>query len=261
VKRFQGGTSMSMPRLSVVSLILAALACFGLAPGSAAPQRLVSRSLPALSPEKPVSVGDTLSTKAGQRRRLLLPDRTVVFLQQGSTLHVKGAGRVNLSAGEAFFETSQGKLAPALVVQTPKREVRATASRFGVRIDDAGTTVLVATGRVSVGGIETPLLAGQVLESKSDKPSARRISHRVEWTRDLRQAAPLVPASTHAGGSLIARDPLLARTQIELVRSLLGAAGRDDTFTLVTAATRTNKLQTKPAANESVAVREAIAAC
>ena len=56
------------------------------------------------------------------------------------------------------------------------------------------------------------------------------------------------------------RDPLLARTQVELVRSLLASAGRSDTFTIVTAATRTNKLQTKPTLNESGAVEEAIAA-
>src|SRR5262249_5389207 len=55
------------------------------------------------------------------------------------------------------------------------------------------------------------------------------------------------------------RDPLLARAQVELVRSLLGAAGRDDTFTLVTAATRTRKLSAKPVLNDPAAAEEAIA--
>jgi tetratricopeptide (TPR) repeat protein len=42
------------------------------------------------------------------------------------------------------------------------------------------------------------------------------------------------------------RDPLLARTQIEVIRTLLNNAGQDDTFAVLTAATRTRALTPKP---------------
>src|SRR5262249_4542362 len=53
------------------------------------------------------------------------------------------------------------------------------------------------------------------------------------------------------------RDPLLMRTQIELVRSLLGNASREDTFALITANTRTRL--SKPAACDPAAIEAAVA--
>jgi hypothetical protein len=210
---------MSLPflsRLLIVSLAVAVLAGLTVARD---PDRLTSRPLPALAAEKTQPVGTRVSTKAGQRLRVLLPNRTVAYLQERSTLTVKAADRVELSAGEAFFETATGKLAPALVVATPKREVRARDSRFGVRIGDDGTSVLVAAGQARVKGMDEPVRAGQQLEAQAEKATAApRISHLVAWTRDLRQAAPLVPASEHAGGSLIARDPDGQEARLELRR-------------------------------------------
>src|SRR5262249_29149471 len=58
---------------------------------------------------------------------------------------------------------------------------------------------------------------GQLLAEKADKPQrAPRISHLVAWTQAVRQAAPLVPASEHAGGTLIARDPDGQEDKLEL---------------------------------------------
>jgi tetratricopeptide (TPR) repeat protein len=193
----------------------------GLATSFAAdePQRLVSRKRPVDPAAKTVAVGDKITTAAGERRRLILPDRSVVYLRERSTLTVRADDRVTLSKGEAFFETASGKRATALLVETPKREVQARDSRFGVRVEDAGTTVIVASGQARVEGVEAAIRAGQALEptAKSPKP-APRISHLVTWTRDLRQAAPLVPASEHAGGSLIARDPDGQEARLELRR-------------------------------------------
>src|SRR5262249_39767828 len=42
------------------------------------------------------------------------------------------------------------------------------------------------------------------------------------------------------------RDPLLARTQVEIVRSMLENLEHDDTFAIVTAATRAQLLDEKP---------------
>ena len=56
------------------------------------------------------------------------------------------------------------------------------------------------------------------------------------------------------------RDPLLARTQIELVRSFLQNAGRDDTFVVLTAGTRAAALSKEPLRNAPAAVAAALAA-
>ena len=184
-----------------------------------APDRLVSRSRPSEPAGKSLAVGDTITTGSGERRRLLLPDRSVVCLRERSTMTVRSNDRVALTAGEAFFETASGKPAPTLKVVTPKREITARDCRFGVRITEDGTTVLVASGLARVAGIETPIRAGQSLAATGKKPEAApRISHLVAWTRDLRNVTPLVPASKHAGGTLIARDPDGRESQLELRR-------------------------------------------
>ena len=48
-------------------------------------------AVPSPPSEKTQSVGDKVTTGPGQRRRLLLPDRSVVYLQERSTLIVKAA--------------------------------------------------------------------------------------------------------------------------------------------------------------------------
>src|SRR3984957_18687776 len=215
-----GGSAMSRPCFSRLLgvLFLAALGGLASAFAAEAPQRLVSRPRAAEAKTKALAVGTKITTAAGERRRLVLPDRSIVFLRERSTLAVQ-ADRVVLSAGEAFFETASGKLAPALLVETPKREVRARDSRFGVRVGEDGTTVLVAAGQAPGEGIDTPIRAGQTLEAAAKTPKAApRISHLVAWTRDLRSAAPLVPASEHADGSLVARDPDGQEARLQLRR-------------------------------------------
>src|SRR5262249_34175718 len=56
------------------------------------------------------------------------------------------------------------------------------------------------------------------------------------------------------------RDPLLARAQVELVRSLLGSAGRDDTFVVLACATRATPLRQKAVRNDPAAIEEAMKA-
>src|SRR5262249_30199539 len=55
------------------------------------------------------------------------------------------------------------------------------------------------------------------------------------------------------------REPLIARTQIELIRSFLQHAGRDDTFVILTGSTRTKALRPKAVRNDLVAIDEVIA--
>jgi predicted Zn-dependent protease len=198
---------MPLPRLPcLLGVGLVAFLSGSGAPASH-PDRLVSRPLPEASLEKTQSVGDRVVAPAGRGQRLLLPDRTVVYLRERSRLTVKAADRVELSAGEAFFETAAGKRAPTLTITTPTRELRARHGRFGVRIDKQGTSVVVASGSAQVVGLDEAVRAGQTLTATGKTATAApRVSHLLGWTRELRSAA-LVPASPHAGGSLIARDP------------------------------------------------------
>src|SRR4051812_31664732 len=172
----------------VVSLLAAA-------PSSGADgDRLVSRPRPAAPVEKSLSVGARLATGPGESRRLLLPDRSLLFVRERTTVRLPAENTLEVSAGEVFVELSLGKLAPALVVQTPGRKVTARDSRFGVRAGEKGTAVVVATGSADVDGVV--VRGGQMLAEKAEKPTAApRLSHLVEWTRELRNAAPLVPAS------------------------------------------------------------------
>jgi hypothetical protein len=201
-------------RLLAVCLAAAALA--GASAGRT-PDRLVSRPLVVGPAEKALAVGALVETGPGQRRRLRLPGGALVFLHERSRLRLSAADRLTLAAGEAFVETAPGQ--PAVHLDAPRRKVSARGGRFGVRVGQAGSRVLVAVGEATVAGLDGPLRAGQVLGAGDDRPRpARRVSHLLAWTRDLRTAAPLVPASPHAGGSLVARDPDGEEMKLQLRR-------------------------------------------
>jgi Tfp pilus assembly protein PilF len=169
--------------------------------------------------DRTLAVGDRLTTGAGEQRVVLLPDGSRLFVREQTSFAVKGASALHLTRGEVFVETAFGKLAPTLHITTSKRELRAQESRFGVRASEKGTHVVVASGQVRIEGIEQSVRAGQQLEEKAVKPSsAPRITHLARWTRELRQAAPLVPVSEHVGGTLVVHDPSGQERQLELRR-------------------------------------------
>lgn len=150
--------------------------------------------------------GASVRTEAGQRRRAVLPDGSVLYVNEDTDVRV-GARRLNLVRGELFVE-----VAPALerfVVDTAAGVVTGQGTKFGVRQAGAGTEVLVTQGEVEVAG-DTRVRAGQQLAFGDAAPSAApRASHAFGWTRDLMAAAesPLVPASEYGGGALVAVDP------------------------------------------------------
>src|SRR5262249_25929842 len=160
---------------------------------------------------KRVPVGEELRTGSGQRRRVVLPDGSVVFLNQQTSATVTAERRLKLSRGEVLVEVAAGKGEKnPFVVETTRREVSAVGTTFAVRANDKGAGVLVAHGRVKVSGLDEPLHAGQQLAPGADKPqTAPRAAHALSWARELVEASesPLVPKSRHAGGSLVAVDP------------------------------------------------------
>lgn len=105
--------------------------------------------------------GGTLSTGADGRAVAVLDDgRVQVMLARGTTLHVAGEDRLRLEAGEVWVsvEAKSG----FFEVATPDARVVVRGTRFGVRHDAAGTTVLLEEGTVEVeaGGTARTLQSG-----------------------------------------------------------------------------------------------------
>src|SRR5438874_1186615 len=114
-------------RLFLAALLVAATAH--------AADRLASRP-PAPPPEdKSLKAGDMVKTAAGEQRRVRLPDRSLVFVRQGTTLAVTKAG-LDVRSGEVFIESSTDRMTPALKVRAPGREMETRGGRFGVRAGD-----------------------------------------------------------------------------------------------------------------------------
>jgi ferric-dicitrate binding protein FerR (iron transport regulator)/tetratricopeptide (TPR) repeat protein len=186
------------------------------------PDGLRPRPRPAADAVKPVAVGETLQTKAGERRRVSLPDGSVLYLNQNTELKVDETRRLTLSRGEVYIEvTPREKKDPsaAFVVHTNQREVSALGTKFAVQAEPVGTGVVVTQGKVKVSGLAEVMEAGQQLPPGADSLCpAPRFSHLLEWTRDLVAAAesPLVPCSKHAGGALLAIDPYGQESQLSL---------------------------------------------
>lgn len=198
---------------------------------------LIPRKRPDAPKAALAKTGDTIETTAGQRRRVVLPDGSVLYINQNTRVQVGEKRDVFVSNGEVFVEVAQqtkdGKK-QQFVVTTPQRKITALGTKFDVAVDDEGTGVIVTQGRVSVspsraeGDAAWYLAAGQqLLPDKTKSPTSGdaaplaatpRFTHVLDWTRELVAAAqsPLVPKSKHAGGALICVDPHGQETRLEL---------------------------------------------
>jgi len=199
--------------------------------GGKAGTGLTPRARPAEKPARPVAVGTTVTTKAGERRRVTLDDGSILYLNQNSEATLTASRRLLLSKGEMYLEVSPRppsdksdaglsfRAHSTFVVTTPTREVFALGTHFAVKADLAGTGVLVTQGAVKVSGIDNIISAGQEVKPGQTKVApAPRASHLLEWMRPLMAAveAALVPASKYTGGALIALDPNGQEVQLSL---------------------------------------------
>jgi hypothetical protein len=128
--------------------------------------RLTARERSPAPPTERISVGSTLATAARERRRVMLPDGSVLFVNERSRVVVESARRLRLLAGEVFVEVVPTELLTAntrepFTVTTPDRRVTALGTKFAVSTRDAATGVVVAQGKVQVSGVEQPVEAGQ----------------------------------------------------------------------------------------------------
>jgi hypothetical protein len=174
---------------------------------------LSARRLSPPSPPQQLALGETVQTHNGQRRRLALPDGSVLFVNQNTEVKLSSKRQLELTRGEVFVEVSprrRGTDRAAFTVQTQDRSVSALGTKFAVQAGDAGTGVVVTQGKVKIQGLDDVVCTGQQLQpGTSELTPAPRASHLLDWTRDLMAAAesPLVPGSNYCGGALIAVDP------------------------------------------------------
>jgi hypothetical protein len=181
--------------------------------GNAEPvlERLVPRPLAPAPAPAVLAAGESVETKAGERRCVALWAGGQVFLDQKSRARMDGPGEVTLEAGAICCNGSK------ITVKTPDRTIALDEGRLGVRLEANLSRVSVANGMAVVfpherlaAGIPPPSLArGWMLPPGEWQPEpAPRASVEFDWTRDLiaSSEAPLVPASSYAGGALVAVD-------------------------------------------------------
>ncbi|MDA1251873.1 MAG: VIT domain-containing protein [Planctomycetota bacterium] len=192
------------------------------------PSRLVPQRREA-APVERVQVGDVITTGERERKRLTLPDGSVLFVNQQTVAKIETPRKVRVESGEVYVEVVPenllaGELRTKFVVEAPDRSVTALGTKFAVKAaPKRETEVLVTQGEVAASGLGVSIESGRELVMLADafasteaelQPAglvvqqAPRASEGLSWTRELMAAriVPVVPASKHRGGSLIVVD-------------------------------------------------------
>lgn len=172
-----------------------------------------------------LEVGQTLRTSARERRQVVLPDRSVLYLNELSTIALTADRTVSLHRGQLFVEVtpSSDSGQQPFVVETPERSVTALGTKFAVATGEQDTEVLVTQGKVRVSGSENVVTGGQMAMAKQKEAevtvdASPRASQALSWTRELMAAAEpsLIPKNIHDGGSLVVVDPTGQETKLSL---------------------------------------------
>ena len=177
-------------------------------------QPLIAKVGPKIREIAKVAIGDIIETKERERRRLSLPDGSILFMNENTTAKVESLRRLNVAAGEVFVEVcpkfDEKQNREFFFVNTPNRKLTAIGTKFAVKAAEDSTDLLVTQGKVKVDGVDETVTAGRFVSFREDNVKlsvAPRASEALNWTEDLMVAAPIVPRSEHCGGSLIAVDP------------------------------------------------------
>ena len=180
-----------------------------------------------VTPEVAVAtIGQRLITTAGVKRRAVLPDGSIVYLDQNTTAELVSERSVRLERGRIFVEAvsaDREKGRGSFYVSTPRRKLEALGTRFAVTAEDATMSLLVTQGSVKVEGANQPVVAGQTLKAEGGRTEIRPAgpaTAELDWTRELIVAAetPLVPSGKHGGGALVAVDAYGQESKLSLVK-------------------------------------------
>ncbi|MEI8378478.1 MAG: VIT domain-containing protein [Planctomycetota bacterium] len=189
----------------------------------ATPSTNVGSGTDTLLAAKPDSAkpGQLLTTGPREKRRVTLPDGSVLSINELSKVEIVRRRRIKLLQGEVFVEVvplasspSRPKSADRFVVETARREVTALGTKFVVKAQGEATNVVVTQGKVAVSGFDQVVPAGQELIAdltgahSAELRPAKRSAYVVEWVKDLMAAgAVIIPPSEHSGGTITVVDP------------------------------------------------------
>jgi ferric-dicitrate binding protein FerR (iron transport regulator) len=180
-------------------------------------EHLIAREMVQTKKDETLDAGKSVTTEAGQRRRLALPDGSLVYLNEKTTVCLEVRRRLTLEKGEVFVEVAP-KAGEPFIVNAPDRQVIALGTKFNVRALAGKTSVMVTQGKVQVSGLEAVLHAGQQLLPNEKEPApAPLASFLLDWARDLigAESAP-VASNRYGGGALIAFDSAGQEAKITL---------------------------------------------
>ncbi len=119
----------------------------------------------------------TISTRFGEKRRILLPDSSVVILNSNSELKLPADWLLDTLRqvwlrGEAYFEISKSKQPGVdyFLVHTDRLDVKVLGTKFNVNAYTAQTTVALKEGRVELLYSQRPGRSAAGLRVHSMKP-------------------------------------------------------------------------------------------
>lgn len=139
----------------------------------------------------------TVATAYGQKKQILLPDGTSVYLNSGSSLqypkNFTGDTREVSLTGEAFFEVHRDEAHPFIITTSELRtQVLGTSFNINAFAENDSISVSVATGKVMVfdnSQMKELLIPGQKVQyNKSSKTYVRgqvQVDRFTDWTRNI----------------------------------------------------------------------------
>jgi ferric-dicitrate binding protein FerR (iron transport regulator) len=105
--------------------------------------RLTPSPRPTAATAKPLGVGQTIRTGARARRRVPLPDGSVLYVNRNSQVKLDTDRQLTLSAGEVYVEATPtpvgGKGTAPFVSRAAGRQLTAVGTKFAVRVEPTGT--------------------------------------------------------------------------------------------------------------------------
>ncbi|MFK7822305.1 MAG: VIT domain-containing protein, partial [Planctomycetaceae bacterium] len=177
-------------------------------------QPLIPEVTAAIQRYAKVAVGEIVETKERERRRFSLPDGSVLFMNENTTVKLESLRQLSVTDGEVFVEVcpqfDDQNNRQFFYVNTPNRKLTAIGTKFAVKAAEKDTELLVTQGKVKADGVDETIAAGRFVRFKENEVKlsmAPRASEALNWTEDLMVAAPIVPRSKYCGGALISMDP------------------------------------------------------
>jgi transmembrane sensor len=137
---------------------------------------------------------NTYSTGIGEQRSVALADGSVVQLNTRSRIRIRYNEHhrdIDLLEGQALFEVAHDTQRP-FVVDGGNASIRAVGTQFDVYRKQAGTTVTVVEGRVTIlpeagrNSSPEPLAAGEqatITQSSVDSSAAADVAAAIAWTQ------------------------------------------------------------------------------